>query len=114
MSTSQKPSETGSVDRAINRILAAEQEARDAVENCRVEAARILSEAEERVREIDRRAERRMRAAQRIADASVARSIQRLRERGSSAVSETDEGRPGSPVDTAVEALVDEMLDGTS
>jgi vacuolar-type H+-ATPase subunit H len=114
MAASGKPSGDAAVDLAINSILAAEQDARDAVENCRGQAARILAAAEARVREIGQRTERRMKAAHRIADESVARSLGLLGEGDSRNVSKTAEGRSSDLVERAVDSLVDEMLGGPS
>ena len=101
-----------SVDRAMNQVLLAEQEACDAVEQCRAEAARILAEAEERVRRIGEGAERRIRLAHRIADRAVERAQQGLRGPDAGPESEISAREARELVDRAVDLLVDEILDG--
>ena len=66
------------MDEAMNRVLAAEHEARLAVEACRQEAVAIVSAAEERAARIARDAERRIKAAHRIADEAVERALSGL------------------------------------
>ena len=78
MAAEGRTQDADSVDRAMNRVLLAEQEARDAVEQCRAEAARIIAEAEERARGFSQRAERRIKLAHRIADRAVERALQGL------------------------------------
>jgi vacuolar-type H+-ATPase subunit H len=97
----------------MNDILAAEQQAREAVEQCRAKAARIVAEAEERARRIANRAEARIRLTHRIADQSVERALRELRSTESSRVPATPEGDAREVLDKAVEALVDEMLGGS-
>jgi hypothetical protein len=55
-----------------------------------------------------------MKAAHRIADESVARSLGLLGEGDSRNVSKTAEGRSSDLVERAVDSLVDEMLGGPS
>jgi hypothetical protein len=99
-----------SVDLAMNQVLAAEREARAAVEACREDARRILEDASSRSRRISRRADRRVQATQRIADAAVERAVGELsssepgRESGQAA--ETDDER----LTQAVERLVEEIV----
>jgi regulator of protease activity HflC (stomatin/prohibitin superfamily) len=68
-----------SVDAAFNRVLRAEQDARDAVSACAREAEAIATRAEQRSRAIVARAERRIRNAHAIADRGVARALAALR-----------------------------------
>ena len=112
MGAEDRTQDVRSVDRAMNQVLLAEQEARDAVEQCRAEAARIRAEAEERARRIAQGAERRIRLAHRIADRAVARAQQRLRgpDSGSGLAIPTREAR--ALLERAVDALVEEILDG--
>jgi vacuolar-type H+-ATPase subunit H len=101
-----------SVDRVMNQVLAAEQEAREAVEQCRAEAAQILAEAEDNAREIERRAERRLRLTDRIADRAVEAALRELRTSGSGAGAAMPDSEAGAVLDRAVDALVDEILGG--
>jgi len=102
-----------SVDLAINRVLAAERDARAAVETCREDAERILDQAEAHSRRISRRSEQRVKAAHQIADARVERTLRRLAEDDvhglAGPVTETDEER----LERALERLVDEIVGGS-
>jgi regulator of protease activity HflC (stomatin/prohibitin superfamily) len=79
------------VDLAINRVLGAEAEARDAIADCRRQAEALLARAEADARRIAERAERRIRDAQAIADRGIARALAALRE---SAAAEPGVGAP--------------------
>jgi vacuolar-type H+-ATPase subunit H len=70
--------QSASVDQAINQVLVAERDAREAVERCRGEAAAIHAAAQERAREIGQRTERRVKAARRTADRAVERALKGL------------------------------------
>jgi len=98
------------VDQAINQVLAAERDAREAVERCRAEAEAILAAAEERVGRIGRSTERRVRAAHRTADRAVERALKELLGadvgEDDHAAAVADEAR----VDRAVETLADEIV----
>lgn len=99
---------SGSVDEAMNRVLAAEQEARAAVAACRAEAEAVLARAEVHARRITHRAERRMRAAQRIADNGINRALAALHDDAdgaAEAVVAPDQAR----LDAVVAALVREL-----
>lgn len=114
-----------SVDEAMNRVLAAERDARLAVAECRAEAARIVAQAEARARALSGRGEARIKAAHRIADAAIARALAELAEvppdpgldLGSKGASR---GGPGEGADMpealarAVERLAGEILGGAS
>jgi cell division septum initiation protein DivIVA len=67
-----------SVDEVFNRVLAAEQEAREAVAACRLEADAIIARGEREARRIARRADRRMRNAHAIVDRSIERALAEL------------------------------------
>ena len=104
--------ETRAVDLAMNQVLAAEQEAREAVTACGEEARKILAQAEELARGISRRTERRVKAAHRIADQAVERALGDLSDWGS------DAGDPGAldageeRLERALDRLVDEIVGG--
>ena len=102
--------ESDRVDRAFNRVLAAEAKAREQVEACRKQAAVVLAAAEEQARRIASRADRRVRRAHRIADAGVERALAELR-------ATTLEGEPVdlerealARLDRAIDNLVAEIL----
>jgi hypothetical protein len=111
MGEQTKVSETASVDRAINQVLAAEREAREAVEQCRTRAAEVVAEAEERVRAVAKRTERRIKTAHRIADMAVERALKELLGK-TPRVAVGASRSPGSKgADQAVEVLADEIID---
>jgi hypothetical protein len=114
-----------SVDEAMNRVLAAERDARLAVAECRAEAARIVAEAETRARALAGRSEARIKAAHRIADAAIARALAELAEVPSDpGLDVGSEGAPRSipddstlipePLAQAVEVLAGEILGGAA
>mgnify|MGYP001817675987 CR=1 FL=1 len=113
MPETKENADSRSVDLAMNQVLAAERDARAAVDACREDARRILDQAESRSRRISRRAERRIQNAHRTADAAVQRAIEGLRRAGSgrqsSYAAETDEERLAQ----AVERLADEIVGGS-
>lgn len=98
------------IDAAFNRVLAAEAAARERVEACRGEAERLVARAEKRTRQITSRADDRVLAVQRIAEAGLGRALAEL----PGVASETPCVEPDSLTDTrlirAVEALADEMI----
>ncbi|MEA3278390.1 MAG: hypothetical protein U9Q81_24465 [Pseudomonadota bacterium] len=100
--------EAGSVDQAMNRVLAAEREAVEAVERCRMEAARILTDAEEQARRVSRRVDERIKAANRIADKSVEGSLREIL--GSEPEAAASGARDIERLDRAVHALVSEII----
>ena len=103
-------SESDRVDAAFNRVLAAEARAREEVEACRAEAARLLAAAEDRSRRITGRAERRVRRAHRIADAGVERALAELRAVGVEHAPEGLSEQTLSRLDRVIDALVTEIL----
>jgi hypothetical protein len=112
MSDRARELETLQVDEAMNRVLAAEREARQAVEASRAQAAAIVAAAEETAAAIGRRAERHIRTAHQIADRAVERALAELaatRPIGSEPAPPTGEPqRLGRPV----AALADELVGG--
>ncbi len=71
-----------SVDRAINRVLAAERDARLAVEGCRRQAQEIIEAARFRARRIDDQVGHRVAAVHARADLTVGRAVAALRAEG--------------------------------
>jgi len=110
MAAGERAGYSNSVDQAMNQVLEAEREARDAVERCRAEAARILAAAEEGVRRIDQRAERRIKLVDRMADRAVERARQELEGRRSSLELAMPEVEIRELLDCAVDDLVEEIL----
>lgn len=110
MSRQTNATEADRVDRAFNRVLAAEAAAREQVETCKQEAAKIVSDAGQRARAISDATDRRMGVVHRIADRGVGQAVARLLEeagggdRDGSALSDT------ARLDRVVEALADEIL----
>ncbi len=113
MSAGNGLSDSDVVDRVMNQILAAERHAREAVEQCRAEAAHILADAEERTRGIGRRTENRIRLTHKIADQSVDDALRKLRGPQSGQRAPAEEGEVRKLVDRAVDALVEDILGGT-
>lgn len=103
-----------SVDQVVNRVLLAEREAHQAVEECRAEAAGLLSEAEGRARRVSRNAESRIRSAHRIADKAVTRALRELQGGGEDSVGSGCDGGEGDRLDRALLALVEEIIGGSS
>lgn len=102
--------DSDSVDKAMNQVLAVEREARDAIARCRTEAAQILAAAEEDARRIAQRTERRIKLAHRIADQAVAHTLGRLQGPESlPGIRAPDEDVPAL-LDRAVDDLVEEIL----
>ncbi len=106
---------TASVDQAMNRILAAERDARLAVAECRAEAARRVAEAERRARALAGRSEAHIKAARRRADAAIERALGELAEVPLVAMPEGapvpgSEGEVPPALAQAIEALVAEIL----
>ena len=98
------------LDAAFNRVLAAEAAARGRVEDCRREAAGIVSIATLRARAISEVTDRRMVLAGRIADRGVADAMAQLNgEARARALERAVAADPGR-LDRVVEALVDEIL----
>lgn len=96
------------IDDAMNRVLAAEQAAREAVEGCRRQADMIISRAEATARAVSSRAERRMRLAHGIADRGIERAMSELR----SAESASPEGSPDpARIDAIVVRLARELTE---
>lgn len=111
MGEQTKVSETASVDRAINQVLAAEREAREAVEQCRARAAQMVAEAEDRAQAVAKRTERRIKAAHRIADMAVERALKELLGKVPRAVV-SERRAPGTKgSERAVQVLADEIID---
>lgn len=102
--------ESDRVDRAFNRVLAAEAEAREQVEECRKQAAAILAAAEEQARRIASRADQRVRRAHRIANAGVERALAELRATTDGAVPANPERDALARLDRAIDDLVSEIL----
>lgn len=75
----------GGIDDAMNRVLGAEQAAREAVAACREEADAMVARAEAAASAISDRAGRRIRAAHRIADRGVERALAELQSSASAA-----------------------------
>lgn len=111
MGEQTKVSETASVDRAINQVLTAEREAREAVEQCRARAAQVVAEAEDRARAVAKRTERRIKQAHRIADMAVERALKELLGKAPRAVVGASRSPGAKGSDRAVEVLADEIMD---
>ncbi|WP_296899739.1 hypothetical protein [Thiohalocapsa sp.] len=88
----------GTVDAAFNRVLRAEAKAREALADCRAQADQRVTAAEQQVREISGRAERRIRASNHIADQGIARALEGL---------DADAERAGAAVEPDADTVED-------
>ena len=102
--------DSGSVDLAINQVLEAEREARNAVEDCRKQAAALVAAGEQEARGIARRAERRIQQAHRLADAAVEKALEELVATASSPESEATGGADARRLEQAVDRLAGEIV----
>jgi regulator of protease activity HflC (stomatin/prohibitin superfamily) len=116
----KKQPRTESVDESMNRVLAAERDARLAVAECRAEAARLVAAAEGQARALAGRSEARIKSAQRIADAAIARALAELAEippvQDLAGVS-GDMAPPtatAEPLTRAIEILIGEIIGGAA
>lgn len=103
------------IDRAIDQVLAAEGEARAAVAQCHAEAQRILATAQESAHRIAQRTEGRIGLAHRIADQAVDVALAKLdapQSQSEPAPATGGDGMVSDVLEKAVDALVDEILQG--
>jgi vacuolar-type H+-ATPase subunit H len=103
------------VDEAITRVLRREQDANDAVAECRRQAQAAVDEARARARRILDRAEDRAEALQRHCDAAVAVAIAELHsgeaaESGATAPERANDAAAPERVDMLVRRLAAEIL----
>ena len=103
-------SESDRIDAAFNRVLAAETQAREQIEACRMQATALLAAAEERARRIVMRADRRLRRAHGVADAGVARALSELKAAGDGTEPEEAPEEMLARLDQAIDALVSEII----
>ena len=113
MTASASTTPEGVADSAINRVLEAEQKAREAIARSRAEAARCVTDARLRARRIDERADQRiskLRAAcQRWAGAQAAKLLAEAEQlRSCPAVDEVRRAR----LDDAIRRLAAELTGG--
>lgn len=113
MTASGSTAPDGAADTAINRVLEAEQKARDAIARCRGEATQHVTDARLRARRIEERADRRvskLRAAcQQWTGAQAAKLLAEAEElRSCPAVDEVRRAR----LDDAIRRLAAELTGG--
>lgn len=101
------------VDPAINRVLAAEAEAREAVAECERQAAELVSRTETRCRLVSQQTERHMQRAQQIADQGVERALAELRA-PLAAAGDSDLSADDDRILALARALVEELLEAPS
>ena len=110
------PDRQVSADEAMNRVLAAERDARLAVAECHAEAARLIAAAEARARALASLSETHIKTAHRLADAAIARALAELAHTPlpdqSSGPDRAPDQHPAlsAPLAQALEALVGEIL----
>ncbi|RKT47657.1 hypothetical protein [Thiocapsa rosea] len=98
------------IDVAFNRALAAESSARESVAACRIEADRLLADAEDHARRLVERTDRRLLAIQRIADTSLQHALSELIDRSAEPVGDGLDASADARLNAAVTALADEMI----
>jgi regulator of protease activity HflC (stomatin/prohibitin superfamily) len=103
-------------DEAMNRVLAAERDARLAVAECQAEAARLIAAAESRARALASLSEAHIRTAHQRADAAIAHALAELAQTplpdqaaGKEAGHETG-AAGGAPLAEILDVLVAEIL----
>jgi hypothetical protein len=109
------PSDTAAIDQAINRILAAERDARAGVAQCAAEAEASLAAAQARAERVRVRTEQRVQLVHRIADRCLDLVLADLAaipidpdEDG--AATPVPTGPPDVAMDEAIARLLDEMV----
>jgi hypothetical protein len=102
--------ETQSVDEAMNRVLLAEREARAVVEQCRAEAVRIVTAAEDRARSLANRTDQRVKMARRIAERRVEKALLELRDSTLLLKEQRGKSELGERLERALEALANEVI----
>ena len=103
-------------DEAMNRVLAAERDARLAVAECQAEAARLIAAAESRARALASLSEAHIRTAHQRADVAIARALAELAQTPlpDQAAGENAGHQAGTadraPLAEILDVLVDEIL----
>jgi hypothetical protein len=98
------------IDAAFNRALAAEASARESVAACRIEADRLLADAEDHARRLVERTDRRLLAVQRIADTSLQHALSELLDRVAEPLGDGLDAGTDARLNAAVAALADEII----
>ncbi|MFB1485752.1 MULTISPECIES: hypothetical protein [unclassified Thiocapsa] len=98
------------IDAAFNRALAAEASARESVAACRIQADRVLADAENHARRLVERTDRRLLAVQRIADMSLRHALSDLLDRAAEPVGDDLDTAADARLDAAIGVLADEMI----
>lgn len=110
----QKPSSSQHAEGAINQVLQAERDAREAMRECDQQAERILRDAREQARRIRQRAEQRIQRWYLNSDQRVGERVRNLDEQGQALG--TDPPQPTGLTrewQLAVERLTDELVGRT-
>ncbi|HSO81291.1 hypothetical protein [Thiocapsa sp.] len=102
------------IDAAFNRALAAEASARESVAAYRVEADRLLADAEDHARRLVERTDRRLLAVQRIADTSLHHALSELLDRVAEPLGDGLDAAADARLNAAIDALADEMIDAVA
>ncbi len=104
--------ERSDADMAINRVLQAEVEAREAIESCRREAAARIIQAGSMARRISTRVDRRVARISALADRAIAAQCGELEQQARALQADgglADDER--ARLDRAVTRLIDDWLD---
>ncbi len=103
MTASGSITPNGAADAAINRVLEAEQRAREAIARCREEAAQRVTEARLRARRIEERADRRVSKLRAACQQWTAAQAAKL-------LAEAEELRSCPAIDEVRRARLDEVI----
>ncbi|WP_296809425.1 hypothetical protein [Thiocapsa sp.] len=98
------------IDAAFNRALAAEASARESVAACRIQADRLLADAEDHARRLVERTDRRLLSVQRIADTSLQHALSDLLDRAAEPLGDGLDASADARLNAAIAALADEMI----
>lgn len=105
--------EQQTADAAIARVLGAERDARSAVAECALQAAREVQAARERVRAISARGAERGARVQRITDSQLSAALARIAaERAALALPAGDRDLDAARLQSVVDTLADELTRG--
>jgi len=104
--------DSGAADAAINRVLEAEQTARQEIAQCRRQALKILSQARSRTRAIAQRADRRINRVHALSDTAIQQALKDI-DIESRMLAGTPELTPdlAQQLDGAIDRLIGEILE---
>lgn len=104
--------DSGAADAAINRVLEAEQTARQEIAHCRLQALEVLRQARSSARAVTQRADRRINRVHSLSDAAIQRALKDIDIESRMLVG-TPELTPDlvQQLDEAIDRLIGEILE---